>query len=147
MLLGAKPVLIDIDLESYCMDVDQLESKITTNTKAIVPVHLFGQPANMAPINEIAKRHEIVVIEDNAQAIGAKYEGNKTGSIGDIGCLSFYPSKNLGAMGDGGMVVTSNKVFAEKIKLLRTQDGPKNIILKSLGITVGLTNYKPVFLE
>jgi dTDP-4-amino-4,6-dideoxygalactose transaminase len=118
--VGATPVFLDIDPRTYCLDVKQLESKITARTKAIIPVHLYGHPADMAPILELAKKHGLKVIEDNAQALGAEYRGRKTGSLGDAGCLSFFPSKNLGGYGDGGMVVTNDPVLAETVRKLRT---------------------------
>jgi dTDP-4-amino-4,6-dideoxygalactose transaminase len=98
---GATPVFVDIDPVSYTMDPRLLERAITTRTKAIIPVHLYGQPAKMDPILEIARRHGKIVIEDAAQAHGAEYQGRRTGSLGDIGCFSFYPGKNLGAYGEG----------------------------------------------
>lgn len=116
---GATPVFVDIDPVSYTIDVTQIEQAITPKTKAILPVHLYGQPANMQPIMEIARRHGLVVIEDAAQAHRAEYKGQRIGSIGDIGCFSFYPGKNLGAYGEGGAVVTSNPEYARKIKMLR----------------------------
>ena len=116
---GATPVFVDIDPSTYTMDVTQIESAITAKTKAILPVHLYGQPADMDPILEIAKRHGLVVIEDAAQAHGAEYKGRRVGSIGDLGCFSFYPGKNLGAYGEGGMVVTSNPEYARTIRMLR----------------------------
>jgi len=103
--LGAIPVFVDIEPDSYNIDPNLIEKAITKKTKAIVPVHLFGQVADMDPIMEIAKKHGLAVIEDAAQAIGAEYKGRKAGSIGDFGCFSFYPSNNLGATGDGGMIV------------------------------------------
>lgn len=115
----AKPVFVDIDPETYGMDVSQLESKITKKTKAIIPVHLFGHPVNMDPLLKIAKKHNLKVIEDACQAHGALYKGKKVGSFGDAACFSFYPTKNLGAYGDGGMVVTNDSEIAEKVKLLR----------------------------
>ena len=117
--LGAKPVFIDIEPETYNMDGAFLESAITQRTKAIIPVHLFGQCAEMYPILEISKRHDIPVIEDAAQAIGATYKEGRAGSMGLIGCNSFFPSKNLGGFGDGGMVVTSDDDMADKIRVLR----------------------------
>ena len=120
MLLGAKPVLVDVDPQTYCLDVTALERAITPRTKAIVPVHLFGHSADMTPILQIAQAHDLRVVEDNAQAIGAMYRGQVTGGIGDIGCLSFYPTKNLGAYGDGGMVVTDDDDTAHQIGMLRT---------------------------
>ncbi|MCU0652508.1 MAG: DegT/DnrJ/EryC1/StrS family aminotransferase [Candidatus Omnitrophica bacterium] len=121
---GAKPVFVDIDEKTYNIDTNKLEQVITKNTKAIIPVHLYGQPANMAKIMKIAKKYNLKVIEDAAQAHGAtvKMEGNKkqaVGSIGDIGCFSFYPTKNLGAMGDGGMVVTNDTKIYQKLLMLR----------------------------
>jgi dTDP-4-amino-4,6-dideoxygalactose transaminase len=116
---GARPVFIDIEPESYTMDVNQLEDVITERTKAIVPVHLYGQPADMDPIMKIAKRHGLVVIEDACQAHGAEYKSRRVGSIGDLGCFSYYPGKNLGACGEGGMVVTNNPDHARTIRMLR----------------------------
>lgn len=116
--IGANPVFIDIDPQTYNIDVNQIESKITSKTKAILPVHLFGQSAQMDKIMEIAKKHNLRVIEDCAQSIGAEFNGQKTGSIGDMGCFSFFPSKNLGAYGDGGMLVSHNKDLAEKAKVI-----------------------------
>ncbi|TSC63491.1 MAG: pyridoxal phosphate-dependent protein [Microgenomates group bacterium Gr01-1014_93] len=115
---GAKPTLVDCD-NYFNIDVTQIERKITKKTKAIIPVHLYGQTANMDEIKMIAKKHNLYVIEDVAQATGADFRGKKAGSFGDIGCFSFYPGKNLGAMGDGGAVVTGNKHIAEKIKMFR----------------------------
>jgi dTDP-4-amino-4,6-dideoxygalactose transaminase len=116
---GATPVFVDIDPVSYTIDVTQIEQAITPRTKAILPVHLYGQPADMQPIMEIARRHGLTVIEDAAQAHRAEYKGQRVGSIGDIGCFSFYPGKNLGAYGEGGAIVTSNPEYARKIKMLR----------------------------
>jgi dTDP-4-amino-4,6-dideoxygalactose transaminase len=117
--LGAKPVFVDADPESYNIDPAKIEKKITKKTRAIIPVHLYGQMAQMKPIMEIARRHKLLVIEDAAQAMGATQDGKQAGSIGDIGCFSFYPTKNIGAFGDAGMVVTNDAAMAEKIKLLR----------------------------
>lgn len=118
-LTGARPVFVDIDPLSYTMDASLLEEKITSATKVIVPVHLYGQVADMKPIMETARRHGLKVVEDAAQAHGAEYEGSKAGSMGDVGCFSFYPTKNLGAYGDGGMVVTSDPAVAERVSLIR----------------------------
>lgn len=117
--LGAKPVFVDIDPKTYNINPDLIEEKITDKTKAIIPVHLYGQCAEMGPIIEMAKEHNLYIIEDAAQAIGAKYKGQKAGSMGDLGCLSFYPTKNLGGYGDGGMVITNNAELAEKVRVLR----------------------------
>jgi dTDP-4-amino-4,6-dideoxygalactose transaminase len=117
--LGGRPVFVDIDPLTYNIAPDLLEDAITSRTKAIIPVHLFGQMADMSPIMEIAKRHNLYVIEDAAQAIGAEYHGKRAGSIGEMGCFSFFPSKNLGAFGDAGMVVTNDATLADKLKLIR----------------------------
>ena len=118
-IVGAKPVFVDIDPETYCINPELIEDKITKNTKAIIPVHLFGQCADMDRIVEIAKINNLKVVEDTAQAMGATYKGKQAGSMGDAGCLSFFPSKNLGGFGDGGMIITNNKKIADKIKMLR----------------------------
>jgi dTDP-4-amino-4,6-dideoxygalactose transaminase len=117
--LGATPVFVDIDPETYNLDVSEIKAKITSKTRAIIPVHLFGQMADMDPIMDLAREYKIVVIEDAAQAIGAEYKGRAAGSIGHYGCFSFFPSKNLGAIGDGGMVVTNDAARSEKLKVLR----------------------------
>jgi len=116
---GARPVLVDIDPPSFTLDPAAIEAAITPRTKAILPVHLYGQPADMDPIMEVARRHGLIVIEDAAQAHGAKYKGRPVGSIGDMACFSFYPGKNLGAYGEGGAVTTSNIEFARTIRMLR----------------------------
>ena len=116
---GATPVFVDINPRTFTIDVKAIEGAITERTKAILPVHLYGQPADMDPILEIAKRHGLVVIEDAAQAHGAEYKGRRVGSLGDMGCFSFYPGKNLGAYGEGGMVVTSNAEYTRTIRMLR----------------------------
>lgn len=116
---GATPVFVDIDPKTFTMDPKGLEAVITKKTKAIIPVHLYGQPADMDPILEIAKRHGLIVIEDACQAHGAEYKGRRVGSIGDMGCFSFYPGKNLGAYGEGGMVTTSSPEFTRTIRMLR----------------------------
>ena len=116
---GAKPVFVDVDERTYTMDPAALETAITARTKAIIPVHLFGQPADMDPILEIARARGLVVIEDAAQAHGAEYKGRRAGSLGDAGCFSFYPGKNLGALGEAGAVVTGDHELQEKIRILR----------------------------
>lgn len=120
LMVGAEPVLVDIDPSSYLIDTTQLDGVLTRKTKAIIPVHLFGQPANMDNILAFADEHNLIIIEDNAQGIGAEYKGSKTGSIGHVGCLSFFPSKNLGAYGDGGMLVTNDEEIAQIARKLRT---------------------------
>ena len=119
MRLGATPVFADIDLSTYNIDTRAIEAKISPRTRAIVPVHLFGQMADMAPIMDIARRHRLAVIEDAAQAIGAELHGQRAGAVGDLACFSFFPSKNLGGFGDGGMVTTNNPELAERLRLLR----------------------------
>jgi dTDP-4-amino-4,6-dideoxygalactose transaminase len=116
---GATPRFVDIDPETYNLDPQLLEEAIGPRTKAIIPVHLYGQPADMDPILAIARQHNLVVIEDAAQAHGAQYKGRKVGTLGDVACFSFYPSKNLGAFGDGGMVVTDNEAVADRVRMLR----------------------------
>ena len=122
-LLRLKPVMVDIDPDTFNITASIFEKAITPKTKAVVPVHLFGQSADMEPIMEIARAHSIYVIEDNAQAIGADYtfangSHQKAGTIGDIGCTSFYPSKNLGAYGDGGAIFTNNDILGQKLRMI-----------------------------
>jgi dTDP-4-amino-4,6-dideoxygalactose transaminase len=116
---GARPVFVDVEEKTYNMNPAMLEAAITPKTKAIIPVHLFGQMADMEPIMEIAKKHKIFVVEDAAQAHGAEYKGRIAGSIGDAGCFSFYPGKNLGAYGEAGAVVTNNEELDKKVRMLR----------------------------
>jgi dTDP-4-amino-4,6-dideoxygalactose transaminase len=116
---GAKPVLLDIDPRSFTIDPAAIEACITSRTKAILPVHLYGHPADMDPILEVGRRHSLVVIEDAAQAHGAEYKGRRAGSLGDIACFSFYPTKNLGAYGEGGAITTNNPKYAQAIRMLR----------------------------
>ena len=116
---NATPVFVDIDPRTYNLNPQQIEPKITPRTKAIIPVHLYGQPANMEPILKIGKKYNLIIIEDCAQALGAEYQGKRVGALGDAGCLSFFPAKNLGAYGDGGMVVTNDPGIAEVVDILR----------------------------
>ncbi len=116
---GAKPVFVDVDPVTYTMDPWQIEAAITPKTKAILPVHLYGNPADMDPILKIARQHGLAVIEDAAQAHGAEYKGQRCGSMGDLGCFSFYPGKNLGAYGEGGLITTNHPELARKIRMLR----------------------------
>jgi dTDP-4-amino-4,6-dideoxygalactose transaminase len=117
--LGATPVFVDIDPATYNLDTSQIAAKVTGKTRAIIPVHLYGQMADMDPIMRVANQHGLVVIEDAAQAIGAEYKGRRAGSIGQYGCFSFFPSKNLGAAGDAGMIVTNDAQRADKLRVLR----------------------------
>ena len=116
---GARPVFVDVDPVTYTMDPKLIEAAITPRTKAILPVHLYGHPADMHPIQEIARRYKLAVLEDAAQAHGARYDGVPCGSLGDLACFSFYPGKNLGAYGEGGMVTTNNPEFVRTIRMLR----------------------------
>jgi len=123
--VGAKPVFVDIDRETYNIDVTQIAAKVTDRTKAIVPVHLYGQMADMEAVMAVAERRHLIVIEDAAQAIGAEYKGKRAGSIGHYGCFSFFPSKNLGAAGDGGMIVTNDAARAETLVCVRGHGAKK----------------------
>jgi len=132
--LGAKPVLVDIDPTTYNIDPARIDDAVTPKTKAIIPVHLYGQCADMAPIMEIAQRHRLSVIEDAAQAIGSEYrDGRRACSMGTIGCLSFFPSKNLGCLGDGGMVVTNDAELAERMRILRVHGSKPKYYHKFIG--------------
>ena len=131
--LGAKPVFVDIDPATYNIDATRIDGRCTNRTKAILPVHLFGQLADMDPIMDIAKRHNLVVVEDGAQAIGAEHKGRRAGSIGHYGCFSFFPSKNLGAFGDGGMVVTNDPERADKLRVLRAHGSKPKYFHKFVG--------------
>lgn len=117
--VGARPVLVDVDAETLTIDAEQVARAITPRTKAIIPVHLYGQPADMDPIMRLAERHHLAVVEDACQAHGARYNGRRAGSIGDMGCFSFYPGKNLGAFGEGGAVVTNDATLAASVRKQR----------------------------
>jgi dTDP-4-amino-4,6-dideoxygalactose transaminase len=144
---GAKPVFVDIDPDTYNIDPALIEAAITPKTKAIMPVHLFGQPAEMDKIMAIASKHHLYVIEDNAQGIGSKYEGQMSGTIGDIGTLSFFPSKNLGAMGDGGMCITNNDDLAAKLFQLRVHGENPKYIHKWVGLNSRLDSIQAAILS
>jgi dTDP-4-amino-4,6-dideoxygalactose transaminase len=131
--LGATPVLVDIDPATYNLEAAQVEARVTSRTRAIIPVHLFGQMADMDAVMRIADRHGLVVIEDAAQAIGAEHRGRRAGSIGHYGCFSFFPSKNLGAVGDGGMVVTNDADRASKVSVLRAHGSKPKYFHKVVG--------------
>jgi dTDP-4-amino-4,6-dideoxygalactose transaminase len=143
---GARPVFVDIDHRTYNIDPVAIEAAITERTRAIVLVHLYGQPADMDPIMELAETHGLYVIEDAAQAIGARYKGRRVGSIGHVGCLSFYPTKNLGAYGDGGMVVSNDVALAEKVDILRRQGGEKKYHAEVLGFNSRLDSLQAAIL-
>jgi dTDP-4-amino-4,6-dideoxygalactose transaminase len=146
-IVGAKPVFVDIDPKTYNIDVSKIERKISGSTKAIIPVHLYGQCADMDAILSIAKRHALKVVEDNAQAIGATYKLRRAGSMGDLGCLSFFPSKNLGAFGDAGMVVTNDPGLADKIKALRVHGSSVRYIHSMIGMNSRLDNLQAAILR
>jgi dTDP-4-amino-4,6-dideoxygalactose transaminase len=118
---GAKPVLVDIDSETMSMDAGKVEERVTDKTRAIMPVHLYGHPADMDPIREIAERHDLFVIEDACQAHGAEYKGRRAGSLGDVGCFSLYPSKVMTVAGDGGMITTNNEDIRDRAVMIRNQ--------------------------
>ena len=131
--LGARPVFVDIDPETYNIDPTRVEGAVTPRTKVIMPIHLFGQCADMDPILEIAARHGLRVVEDAAQAIGSRYGGRMAGSMGDLGCFSFFPTKNLGAAGDGGMVATNDPDLADQIRILRQHGGRTEYLHQIVG--------------
>ncbi len=124
--VGAKPVFVDVDLATYNMIPEKIEEKINEKTKAIIAVHIFGQPCPMDKVNEIAKKHNVYVVEDAAQAVNASYKGKKIGTLSDIACFSFFPTKNLGCAGDGGMVVTNNEDLAVILRALRVHGSGEN---------------------
>ncbi|MGC9057362.1 MAG: DegT/DnrJ/EryC1/StrS family aminotransferase [Candidatus Saccharicenans sp.] len=144
---GAKPVFVDIDPKTYNIDPDKIKPAITKKTKAIIPVHLYGQPADMDKIMAIAKAYNLYIIEDAAQAIGAKYKGKPVGQFGIAGCLSFFPTKNLGAYGDGGMVVTNDVGLAEKIDVLRKHGSKKKYQAEILGFNSRLDEVQAAILR
>jgi len=132
--LGAKPVLVDIDPTTYNLDPSKIDQAVTAKTKAIIPVHLYGQCADMGPIMDLARKHNLSVIEDAAQAIGSEYrDGRRACSMGTIGCLSFFPSKNLGCLGDGGMAVTNDPDLAERMRVLRVHGSKPKYYHKLIG--------------
>lgn len=133
-IVGATPVFVDVELDSYNIDTQLIESKITERTKAIIPVHLYGRPCNMTAIMKIARKHNLKVIEDCAQATGATWEGKKVGTIGDVGCFSFFPTKNLGCFGDGGAIATSNPEIAARAEYLRRHGGKVKYHHEELGL-------------
>jgi len=137
--VGAKPVFVDVENDTFNMNPDLLESKITGRTKAIMPVHLYGQPCNMRKILRFSKEHGLKVVNDACQAHGSEYDGKKVGSLGDAGCFSFYSSKNLAGFGNGGMVISNDKHLIEKIRLLRNPESNHECVL--------LTKRTPAFLD
>lgn len=145
--VGATPVVVDVEPIAYTIDADQIAARINDRTKAIIPVHLYGHPANMDAVMQVARAHNLKVIEDNAQAFGAEYAGRKTGSIGDVSCLSFFPSKNLGGCGDGGMVVTNDAAVAERVRMLRTHGWRKKYFPEFVGYNSRLDEMQAAILR
>ncbi len=138
--VGARPVFVDIEADTFNIDASKIEAAITPRTKAIIPVHLYGQVADMAAIGAIARKHNLHVIEDAAQAIGASQLGRKAGSFGAAGCLSFYPTKNLGGFGDGGMILTDDKDFAQRLAIFRDHGQSPTYYYKWIGGNFRLDN-------
>ena len=145
--LGAVPVFVDIDPVTYNLDAAQVEAKITSKTMAIEPVHLYGQCSDMAALREVAERHGVPLVEDAAQAIGAEEDGVQAGSIGAIGCFSFYPSKNLGGMGDGGFVTTNDAALAKKLLALRVHGSEEKYYHKYVGLNSRLDGFQGAVLR
>lgn len=146
-IVGAKPVFVDIDPETFNIDVEKIENAITPKTKAIIPVHLYGQPCNMDVIMDIAKRHNLYVIEDCCQAIGAKFKGKMVGSFGDAGCFSFFPTKNLGAMGDGGLLTTNSQAVNDRVIGLRNHGGAIRYYHDEIGVNSRLDEVQAAILR
>jgi UDP-2-acetamido-2-deoxy-ribo-hexuluronate aminotransferase len=151
-LLGLTPVFVEVDPQTFCIDPAAIEAAITPKTKAIVPVHLYGQAANMNAVMDIAQKHNLFVIEDNAQAIGSDYHLTngkkvKTGTIGDIGCTSFFPSKNLGCYGDGGALCTNNDELAKKIKMIANHGQQQKYVHEVIGCNSRLDTIQAAILE
>jgi len=144
---GAKPVFVDVHPETKLMNSSLIEQAITSKTKAILPVHLYGQPADMDPINMIAQKHGLVVIEDAAQAHAARYKGQNIGNMGNTACFSFYPGKNLGAYGEGGAVVTDNEELAIKIRMLRDHGQPKKFYHDFVGFNYRMDGFQGAILS
>jgi dTDP-4-amino-4,6-dideoxygalactose transaminase len=146
-LCGATPVMVDIEPDYFTIDPDKVRTAITARTKAIIPVHLYGQSADLGAILDLANRAGLRVIEDCAQAHGAAYRGKRVGSFGDLGCFSFYPTKNLGALGDGGMVVTKDARLAEKLRLLREYGWAERYVSHSVGFNSRLDELQAAMLR
>lgn len=147
MSVGAKPVFVDVDPRSYQIDVSRIKSAVTEKTRALIPVHLYGHPSEMNPILEIAREYNLKVIEDNAQGFGAEYLRKKAGSLADIGCLSFFPTKNLGAFGDAGGVVTNDAALAERMRMLRAHGWKKKYYSEEVGYNSRLDALQAAILQ
>lgn len=146
-LVGAKPVFVDVDPDTYNMDVEQIEARLTPRTRAVIPVHLYGQPANMDSIMEIARLHNLYVIEDACQAHGARYKGRRTGGLGHLAAYSFYFSKNLGAYGEAGMVTTNDDQLAQRVRLLRDHGSPQRYTHELIGLNARLDEIQAAVLR
>lgn len=145
--VGAKPVFVDIDATTYNLDLQQIAAAITPKTKAIIPVHLFGQPVDMTALMDLAKVHNLMVIEDCAQSTGASWAGQRVGSIGHIGCFSFYPTKNLGGCGDGGAITTNNAEIAAKLRVLKEHGSKNRYIHEEIGVNSRLDALQAAILQ
>ncbi|MBW4628035.1 MAG: DegT/DnrJ/EryC1/StrS family aminotransferase [Brasilonema octagenarum HA4186-MV1] len=145
--VGAKPVFVDIDQTTFNLDVNQVAAAITRQTKAVIPVHLFGQPVDMAALMNVAKAHNLVVIEDCAQSTGANWVGQKVGSIGHIGCFSFYPTKNLGACGDGGAITTNDPEIAARLRFLKEHGQKNRYLCEEIGVNSRLDAMQAAILQ
>lgn len=145
--VGAEPVFVDIEPQTFNLDLNQIEAAITDRTKAIIPVHLFGQPLNMTRLMQLAQAHDLWVIEDCAQATGAKWDSQRVGSIGQIGCFSFYPTKNLGACGDGGALTTNDPALAAQLRKLRDHGQQQRYIYEEIGINSRLDAIQSMILQ
>jgi dTDP-4-amino-4,6-dideoxygalactose transaminase len=146
-LLGATPVFVDIDPETFNIAPAAIEPAITPRTRALLPVHLYGQPCDMDAIMDIAARHNLAVVEDCAQACGATYKGRKVGTFGDAGCFSFFPSKNLGGLGDGGAVTTNNRALFERVEMLRRHGGRVKYYHEEVGLNSRLDELQAAVLR
>lgn len=146
-LCGATPVFVDIDPNTFNIDVEKIENAITPKTKVILPVHLYGQPCDMDVIMEIARKHDLFVVEDACQAIGATYKGKMVGTFGDAGCFSFYPTKNLGAMGDGGLLTTNSQSIKDRVTILRNHGSAVRYYHDEIGINSRLDEVQAAILR
>lgn len=145
--VGAKPIFVDVDLHTYNLDLNQIEAAISDRTKAVIPVHLFGQAVDMTRLMEIAQRHNLWVVEDCAQATGATWAGKRVGSIGHLGCFSFYPTKNLGACGDGGAITTNDPALAAQLRMLRDHGQKQRYVYEAIGVNSRLDAVQAAILQ
>jgi dTDP-4-amino-4,6-dideoxygalactose transaminase len=145
--VGAKPVFVDINLETFNLDVTQIEQKITDRTKAIIPVHLFGQPVNMSAVMEVARKYNLFVIEDCAQATGGEWQGQKVGSMGHVGCFSFFPTKNLGTCGDGGAITTNDPELEATMRMLKEHGSKHRYHHQAIGMNSRLDSLQAAILQ